>query len=249
MQPQSDAEKELLKENLYLNRIQEILRKSRGYLQDAVTSEASSAVKEQYSTETSIIDGVIANERNAFVSGIVLSGLVFTSVRFGPRFIVTKLNPEKARMLKEADDIAEKAGTRWMQKTFSFLFELSFGAWAGWRGYSILSSQNNQSYDEIAKIPLCTGRSRVSDKVCPEIVNLVHKEIPPPFWSNLDDGDECKLKDPNRWRAVRSFADNCIKRNVFEESYRKQHGLKSEAVVVVQECGVPGDILLSQSKE
>ena len=160
MQPQSDAEKELLKENLYLNRIQEILRKSRGYLQEAVTGEASSVVKEQYSTETSIIDGVIANERNAFVSGIVLSGLVFTSVRFGPRFIVTKLNPEKAKMLKEADDIAEKAGTRWMQKTFSFLFELSFGAWAGWRGYSILSSQNNQSYDEIAKIPLCAGRSR-----------------------------------------------------------------------------------------
>ena len=162
MQPQSDAEKELLKENLYLNRIQEILRKSRGYLQEAVTAEASA----QYSTETTIIDRVIVNERNAFISGIVLSGLVFTSVRFGPRFIVTKLNPEKGKMLKKADDIAEKAGTRWMQKTFSFLFELSFGAWAGWRGYSILSSQNNQSYDEIAKIPLCAGRSRVSDKVC-----------------------------------------------------------------------------------
>ena len=247
MQPQSDAEKELLKENLYLNRIQEILRKSRGYLQEAVTEEASNV--EQYSAETTIIDGVIANERNAFISGIVLSGLVFTSVRFGPRFIVTKLNPEKGKMLKKADDIAEKAGTRWMQKTFSFLFELSFGAWAGWRGYSILSSQNNQSYNEIAKIPLCAGRSRVSDKVCPEIVHLVHKEIPPPFWSNLDDGDGCKLKDPKRWRAVKSFADNCIKRSVYEESYRKQHGLKPEAVVVVPEGGVPEDILLSQSKD
>ena len=246
MQPQSDAEKELLKENLYLNRIQEILRKSRGFLQEAVTEEASNV--EQYSTETTIIDGVIKNERNAFISGIILSGLVFTSVRFGPRFIVTKLNPEKARLLKESDDIAEKAGTRWMQKTFSFLFELSFGAWAGWRGYSILSSQNNQSYDEIAKIPLCAGRSRVSDKVCPEIVNLVHKEIPPPFWSNLD-GDECKLKDPKRWRAVRSFADNCIKRSVYEESYRKQHGVKPETVIVVPEGGVPEDILLSQSKD
>ena len=247
MQPQSDAEKELLKENLYLNRIQEILRKSRGFLQEAVTEEASNV--EQYSTETTIIDRVVANERNAFVSGIVLSGLVFTSVRFGPRFIVTKLNPEKARMLRESDDIAEKAGTRWMQKTFSFLFELSFGAWAGWRGYSILSSQNNQSYDEIAKIPLCAGRSRVSDKVCPEIVHLVYNEIPPPFWSNLNDGDERKLKDPKRWRAVRTFADNCIKRSVYEESYRKQHGVKPETVIVVPEGGVPEDILLSQSKD
>ena len=246
MQPQSDAEKELLKENLYLNRIQEILRKSRGFLQEAVTAEASNV--EQYSTETTIIDRVIKNERNAFISGIVLSGLVFTSVRFGPRFIVTKLNPEKARLLKESDDIAEKAGTRWMQKTFSFLFELSFGAWAGWRGYSILSSQNNQSYDEIAKIPLCAGRSRVSDKVCPEIVKLVYKEIPPPFWSNLNE-DECKLKDPKRWRAVKSFADNCIKRSVYEESYRKQHGVKPETVTVVPEGGVPEDILLSQSKD
>ena len=40
----------------------------------------------------------------------------------------------------------------------AFMIEVSFGAWAGWRGYSIVSSQNNDSFEAIAQIPLCAGR-------------------------------------------------------------------------------------------
>lgn len=191
----------------------------------------------------------MTNERSAFLCGIALSGLVFASVRFGPRFLAIKINPDKERLLKEADDIAKKANTRWIQKTAAFLFEASFGAWAGWRGYNIVSSQNKNSYEEIANIPLCAGRSAISEKVCPEWISLVHKEIPPPFWKNLDDGEECRLKDPQRWESVRNFANNCIKRNVFEESYRKQNGLTPGAAVNIPEGGVPDDILLSLNKK
>ena len=255
MQPRDSAEKELLKENLYRNRVQEILRKYRGSLQEAYNNNSSgddadsANIKKQYASESAIIEKVMSNERSAFLSGIVLSGLVFASVRFGPRYLITKINSDKARSLREADAIAEIANTRWIQKTFSFLFEVSFGAWAGWRGYNILSSQNNNSsYDEIAKIPLCEGRSKISEAVCPEWVDLVHREIPKPFWQNLDEKEESKLKDPKRWTAVLSFADNCIKRKVYEDSYRTQHELKSGVPVDVPKGGVPEDILLSVSK-
>lgn len=259
MEPKTAAEKELLKENLHLNQLQNILRKHKGFLQAAYNpssnelkdGEDPSLIKKQYAAESAIIDRVMANERSAFLSGLALSGLVFASVRFGPRYLIVKINPAKEKLLKEADDIANKANTRWMQKTVSFLFEASFGAWAGWRGYNIMSSQNKSSYEELARVPLCAGRSSVSDHVCPDMVNLIHKEIPPAFWKNLDDPEESglRLKDPLRWQSARGFANNCIKRNVFEESYRKQNGFSPRAPVNIPEGGVPDDILLSVNKK
>lgn len=257
MNPKLDAEKELRNETKYQDRVKALLNKHRGVLQDHrsvlekqdVDDKDLSHIKKQYAAESSIIERVMANERTAFFSGIALSGLVFTTVRFGPRFLAVKINPEKAQKLKEADEIAEKAGTRWIQKAAAFAFEASFGAWAGWRGYSMISSQNKSSYEEISKIPLCAGRSNVCDNVCEDWVKLVHEEIPAPFWRNLEDEQEgdnqyyCKLKDPQRWRAVRDFADNCVKRMVYEDSYRKQHGMKADAPVVVPAGGVPEDIL------
>lgn len=256
MQPRDSAEKELLKENLYLNQVQNLLRNHRGFLRSACNPEAaidSSGdapvdIQKHYVPEREIIGRVIQNERSAFLCGIALSGVVFASVRFGPRYLAVKINPDKERLLREADEIARKANTRWIQKAASFLFEASFGAWAGWRGYNIMSSTNASSYEEIARLPLCAGRSLVSETMCPEWINLVHKEIPPSFWQNLEDCDNeggCKLKDPQRWRAVRDFANNCIKRNVYEESYRKRNGLGSGMPVDIPKGGVPDDVLLS----
>ena len=250
MQPKTSAEKELMKENLYRNQVQNILRKHRGILQAAYSpsstevvskyGEDPSLIKKQYAAETAIIERVMANERSAFLCGIALSGLVFASVRYMPRYLAVRINPQNAKKLKEADEIAEKAGTRWMQKAAAFTFEASFSAWAGWRGYNIVSSQNsNNSYEEIAKIPLCSGRSIVSETVCSEWTDLVHKQIPSSFWENLDNGEECRLKDPQRWRSVRDFADNCIKRNAYEYSYRKQNDISSYEPVVVPADGVP----------
>ena len=247
-------EKELLKESLYKNRVQDILRNHKGFLSnnypDAVKEgEDIEQLKKQYSKERSIIDRVISNERSAFLSGIALSGLVFASVRFGPRYLAVKLGgAEKAKAIKEADEAAKKAGTRWMQQGFSFLFEASFGAWAGYRGYTIISSQNTNSYEEIAKIPLCAGRSIVSEKICSDWVDLVHNDISKDFWKNLD-VEDCRLKDKSRWVSVLAFANNCIKRKAFEDSFRKQHGMKPGDPVDVPGDGVPVDILQILGKQ
>ncbi len=259
MQPKTAMEKELLKENLYKNKVQEILRKHKGFLSSsydhhpdgtkAKDGDNVDLIKKQYAAERSIIDRIVSNERSAFLSGIVLSGIVFASVRFGPRYLAIKIGgKEKERAINEADELARKSGTRWIQQVGSFLFETSFAAWAGYRGYNMVSSQNTSSYDEIARIPLVAGRSLVSENICNEWVQLVHKEIPSDFWRNLDQED-CKLKDIGRWKSVLSLADNCLKRKAFEDSYRKQHGLKPGDPVDIPEGGIPTDILQSMSQK
>lgn len=85
-----------------------------------------------------------------------------------------------------------------------------------------------------------TLQSTIADKVCNEWVDLVHNKIPPQFWLNLD-SNEGKLQEEARWRSVRDFANNCVKRKAFEEAYRKQYGISGP--VVVPGGGVPKDIL------
>ena len=48
---------------------------------------------------------------------MALSGIVFASVRFGPRWMAIKIGGrEKERAMKEAEEAARKAGTAWMSK-------------------------------------------------------------------------------------------------------------------------------------
>ena len=250
MQP---AEKELSKESLYKDRVQSILQKHKRlilepknytYGNNNESGEPAAFNINQYASERAIIDRVIANQRNAVLGGMALSGLAFASLRYGPRTMIAKLNPEKLTKLNEIE-----ARKGWIQKSLVFIFEAALSGLVGWRvGYTKISSQNENSYDEIAKIPLCAGRSIVSDKVCPDMINLVHREIPRAFWENLNGNDESRSQDPQQWQAIRAFADNCIKRNAFEESYRKQRGLSSQTAVVVPEGGVPSNILLTMNK-
>ncbi|KAL3784193.1 hypothetical protein HJC23_001392 [Cyclotella cryptica] len=242
MQPANTTEKELH----YRNRVQELLRKHTSLIHRSSTEESnSSETNQQYAPEQRLIDRIVSNERTAFMYGIALSGIVFASVRFGPRYLAVKIGGrEKERVMKEAEEVARKEGTAWIHKGAAFIVETSFGAWAGWRGYNIVSSQNNDSFEAISQIPLCAGRSIIADKVCSEWVDLVHKEIPSEFWQTLD-SKECRLQDEARWRSVRDFADNCVKRKAFEDAYRKKHGMKETELVMVPDGGVPKDILLT----
>ncbi len=243
------AEKELLNENLYKNRIQSILHKHKRLLlaayevspSDTIEGSRDQAhIKNQYASERAIIDRVIANERSAFLCGLALSGFAFVSLRFGPRYLISKMNPDKLKRLVDAEAVSFKTKSRWIQKSVTFIFEAALSGLVGWRvGYSKMSSQNANSYEEIAKLPLCSGRSSVSDTACSDLVDLVHNEIPHSFWENLDDNEGNRLQDHLRWQAVRAFADNCIKRKTFEEYYRKQNGLSPEAAVDIPNGGVP----------
>lgn len=261
--PSISVENELSKENVYHNKIQNLLHKHRGLLLAAYYGHSSSPppsqhhdvnpslIKKQYASERSIIDRIIANERNAFLGGLTMTTLAFVSLRYGPGKLLTKLNPEKSRQIKEAEALADKTKSsvvRWVQKSATFMFESMFGMFIGYKiGYSQLSAQTNEvTYSEIAKLPLCAGRSHVCEQACSDVVSLVHHEIPTAFWKIVQEevdvrGGEAtsRLKDPERWQAIRNFADNCVKRKMFEESYRKQNGLCKDAIVDIPEAGVP----------
>mmetsp|Transcript_13002 Transcript_13002/g.27672 ORF Transcript_13002/g.27672 Transcript_13002/m.27672 type:complete len:259 (+) Transcript_13002:121-897(+) len=251
MQP-STAEKERPKETQYLTKVYGVLRKHKGFLTNYPGSgtlsntEEEVRLRKQYASERAIFEKIAKNEVTAFACGLALSALVFTSVRYAPRYLAVKIGgKEKERALKEADEISRKSNTRWIQQTFAFLVESSFGAWAGWRGYNIISSQNVDSYELIGKIPLCAGRSVTSDTICSDWVAVVHNEIQPEFWQNLDAKDgEKKLNDQRKWKAIRDFADNCVKRKAYENSYRKERGLSSNVPIELPD-DVPQDILLS----
>ena len=232
-------------ETLYNKKLVEILRKHRGLLQSSQSSTSTVTTSEDqrgedqrgrdvFAAENALLDRVMRNERSNILSSLALAGLVFGTVRYGPRFAVIKIGGEAKRLaLQRADELAEKANTRLIQKTTAFMFESLFATWAGWRGYSILSQQNANSYEEIAKIPLVPGRSVLSDRLCDDFINLSHREIPPDFWSNLDLGEDSGLKDRKRWQAVRDFGNNCAIRRSYEASFRRDHGLKSDASVEI----------------
>ncbi len=84
------------------------------------------------------------------------------------------------------------------------------------------------------------------EQACSDVVSLVHNEIPSAFWNVVQDeidaggrGEASRLKDPARWQAIRNFADNCVKRQMYEESCRKQIGLSKDAIVDIPAGGVP----------
>ena len=110
-------EREVHKESTYRDKVQSLLRKHTPSFLSNSPNSSTATEQQQYASERKLIDRIVSNERTAFAYGIVLTGLVFTSVRFGPRWLAVRIGgKEKERAMKEADAVARKAGTAWMQK-------------------------------------------------------------------------------------------------------------------------------------
>jgi hypothetical protein len=127
----------------------------------------------------------------------------------------------------------------------AFLFEGTFTFWAGWRAYhATLSMQSNEMYNELASIPLCQGKSHVSDTLCPDFIKLTNDSIPLEFWYNVNDGN-ADLKNKDTLKAIFTFSQNCTKRKKFESliSNGKDDG------VYIPSPGVPPNILEFSSDE
>ena len=124
--------------------------------------------------------------------------------------------------------------------------ETTLGFWAGWQGYHLgLSKQTQDMVDEVTKVPLCPGRSVLSDELCDDLNNLIHREIPKEFWSNLEEVEE-GLKKEELWRNIFTFCDNCSKRKACENQIRTNNintAFQSSDIPSIPEPGVPEDIL------
>lgn len=99
--------------------------------------------------------------------------------------------------------------------------EGSFSVLTGYSAYHRAAEQSEDTYEMIAKVPLCAGRSAVAEALCDEWVDTTRNQIPDRFWQNLRDGT---LKDERAWKAIRQFSDNCVRRRQYEAYLRQRRG-------------------------
>ena len=120
-----------------------------------------------------------------------------------------------------------------------------FSAWVGYRCYDYLSHntlfsshegqvQNSQvttdSVDAIAALPLCKGRSKIAEAICPEWIDITTQKIPAAYWRALREG---KLRDERTWNAIQTFSKNCERRFSAEKAIRKEFSMSDHQAVIL----------------
>jgi hypothetical protein len=121
----------------------------------------------------------------------------------------------------------------------AFFIEGMFSLWAGFRCYDYASHRSQGSWEVVSQLPLCKGRSRISEALCPQWVEITNSEIPDQFWKALE---EDKLRDKQTWKAIYSFSKNCERRWAAEKLLRKDLLLTDSEPVVLPDR-VPGSSL------
>lgn len=208
------AEREHLNEAVYLKLFRDLLSDKAGVLKDGLSN-----VTEDYTEEKNQLSDAIKLQRNAMIIGGCVSIASFLSLRILPRQFIKRFgNADRIQKLKDADDLARKHGTAWMQQTIGVLIEGGFSAWLGYTVFMRTSQEATGAYELVSSMPLVKGRSVVSDVLCSDMIKLTRSTIPPVFWEKLTEG---KLRDEQTWQTIRTFSNNCIKRKLYERAIRK----------------------------
>jgi hypothetical protein len=114
-----------------------------------------------------------------------------------------------------------------------------FSVWLGYRCYDYLSHSPStttnsdtapDSVDAIAALPLCRGRSKIAEALCPDWIDVTQHQIPKAYWNALDDG---RLRDERTWRAIQRFSVNCERRKAAEIALRSKLSLKMDEPVAL----------------
>jgi len=101
--------------------------------------------------------------------------------------------------------------------------------------------QSDEMYDELARIPLCPGKSFVSNTMCDDFINLTTDTIPSAFWHNVLD-EKTHLKNKHALKAIYNFSQNCMKRKKFERFISNNKSGDNDDVYIPSP-GVPSHIL------
>ena len=110
-----------------------------------------------------------------------------------------------------------------------------FSLWVGYRCYDFFSHshlssksfdkanhQSKDSVDAITAIPLCRGRSKISEALCPGWIDITAQQIPRAYWKALKEG---RLRDERIWTAIQMFSKNCERRLAAERAVRRELSL------------------------
>jgi hypothetical protein len=111
-----------------------------------------------------------------------------------------------------------------------------FSLCAGYRFYEYASHHSEAGWEAVSEIPLCRGRSRISEALCPEWIETTNTQIPPQFWQALDNG---KLRDERTWNTIRTFSINCERRQFAEDRLQREGSISTDLPVALPECVSP----------
>jgi hypothetical protein len=115
----------------------------------------------------------------------------------------------------------------------AFFVEGMFSLWFGFRCYDYVSHRySDTSWEAIADLPLVRGRSRVSEALCPEWIQMTNEKVPKEFWKALD---EKQLNDERTWRVIQQFSANCEKRLALERRIRVESSMASHEPIILKE--------------
>jgi hypothetical protein len=211
-------EKEKWNATKYRNLYRALLLKHEGVLKENKDIEHL----QDYHEESIMLRNLFIAERNAWVMGITVGLAAFVSIRFLPRYCISRFGgAEKLKRLEEAEERSRQNKTKWVQDAFGTAVGASLSFWAGVRAYQVAGQTSESTFEGISQIPLVRGRSLVAEKVCPEWVQITRRDIPQVFWDNLDDANS--LQDERTWHAIRTFSQNCIRRKLYERALAKDH--------------------------
>jgi len=190
----------------------------------------------------------LTTERDAILYGVAVGFASFVSLRYFPKYMIWRIGGEnKLKALKDADAKAKVHNGGIIGKATALFVESFFGIWVGTKAYEHSSRLSEGSYELISQIPLTAGRSALSDKLCEPWIDISQRQVPPAFWKNVD--NENLLKDKRAWQAIRTFSENCIKRNKYESIVRETRGITNSKEPVVLPTKVPSNILSLEEAE
>jgi hypothetical protein len=202
---------------------------------------------QEYQAEKETLNKLVAVERDAITGAVVVGIAAFLTVRYLPHFAVRLIGGDKkSKALREAEARARQGPNAMLKSVGGFLFEGTFGFWAAYRGYHLAVSMRSEDvYEDIVNLPLCEGKSIVSDSICGEFSDIIHYKIPPDFWKNLDnrDGDGSqKLAHEEFFRGVLQFEQNCKRRKAMEQIMRRRDDLSDSESVSIPPPGVSKEL-------
>jgi hypothetical protein len=136
----------------------------------------------------------------------------------------------------------------------AWIVEGSFSLWVGSRAYDYQSKHYSEGgYETLAKIPLCSGKSVIADKVCQEWVEITANQVPKMFWKNLDPNnpiykEKGPLSEERAWHAIIQFSNNCVKRRAYERELSKGRNDKvdDDDTTISLPTDVPENVVLTK---
>lgn len=239
------VEKERGNEKKYLDLYTNLIRKN--YSQLLLPKNDTDNDNENYREERVLLKQVLEMEKRDIMGGIGIGLVAALSFRYGPSLLIRSMG--KSHRLQQKEQ--QHNNSMW-KSGLNLLLEASFGIWVGQLGYQQLHNYNyantNQKnfQQDMASIPLCAGRSQVSDILCDDWLHLTNHTIPSAFWDNIRKDDDKEQLNPSiyqqsTFQAIRTFAQNCQRRKLYEKQLSSSNQQKQHPIVVPKP-GVPTSI-------